>query len=220
MDYQHTQKSQILLVGLTGGIASGKSTVAHMFEEMGSRVIDFDMLARLVVEPGRPAWKKTVGYFGNDILQDNGEIDRKRLSRIIFGDSEKRKMLEGFTHPLITEECMRQVDEIAYSNQDAIILAVVPLLFEAGMQALFHKVVVVYIPREGQIKRLIERDGINKEHAINILNAQMHIDEKIRRADFVINNENSIEETNRQVRDMWDTLRDLQKDIALKRQTR
>ncbi len=219
MDHQHTQKSPILLVGLTGGIASGKSTVAHMFGEMGSRVIDFDILARLVVEPGRPAWKKIVGYFGNDILQDNGEIDRKRLSRIIFGNSDKRKILEEFTYPPITEEFIRQVDEIACKNQDAIILAVVPLLFEAGMQALFHKVVLVYIPREEQIKRLIERDGINKEHAINILNAQMYIDEKIRQADFVINNENSIEETRRQIHDLWDTLRDLQKDTVLKRIT-
>jgi len=147
MDYQHTQKSPILLVGLTGGIASGKSTVAHILEEMGSRVIDFDMLARLIVEPGRPAWKKIVDYFGKDILQGNGEIDRKRLSRIIFGNSEKRKRLEGFTHPFIADEFAGQVDEIASNDPDAIINAVVPMLFEAGMRALFHKVIVVYIPR-------------------------------------------------------------------------
>jgi dephospho-CoA kinase len=217
MDYQHTQKSLILLVGLTGGIASGKSTVAHMLEEMGSHVIDFDMLARLVVEPGRPAWKKIVDYFGKDILQGNGEIDRKRLSRIIFGNSEKRKILEGFTHPFIADEFTGKVDEIASNEPDAIINAVVPMLFEAGMQALFHKVVVVYIPREEQIKRLIERDGISEGDAVNILNAQMHIDEKIRQAYFIINNENSIEETKRQVHDLWDTLRNLQRDLVLKK---
>jgi len=191
MDYQHTQKSPILLVGLTGGIASGKSTVAHILEEMGSRVIDFDMLARLIVEPGRPAWKKIVDYFGKDILQGNGEIDRKRLSRIIFGNSEKRKRLEGFTHPFIADEFAGQVDEIASNDPDAIINAVVPMLFEAGMRALFHKVIVVYIPREEQIKRLMERDGMSEGDAINILNAQMHI--------------------------VWDTLRDLQRDIVLKK---
>jgi len=218
MDYQHTQRSSILLVGLTGGIASGKSTVANMLEEMGSCAIDFDMLARLVVEPGRPAWEKIVDYFGEDILQDNREIDRKRLSRIIFGNSEKRKMLEGFTYPLISDEFIRQVDGIASNDPDAIIHAVVPLLFEAGMQDLFHKIIVVYIPREKQIKRLMERDGISEGDAINILNAQIHIDEKIGRADFIINNENSVEETKRQVYDLWHTLRDLQKDIALKRQ--
>jgi dephospho-CoA kinase len=217
MDYQHTQKSLILLVGLTGGIASGKSTVAHILEEMGSHVIDFDMLARLVVEPGRPAWKKIVDYFGKDILQGNGEIDRKRLSRIIFGNSEKRKILEGFTHPFIADEFTGKVDEIASNEPDAIINAVVPMLFEAGMQALFHKVVVVYIPREEQIKRLIERDGISEGDAVNILNAQMHIDEKIRQAYFIINNENSIEETKRQVHDLWDTLRNLQRDLVLKK---
>src|SRR4030065_74272 len=111
MNYQHTQKSSILLVGLTGGIASGKSTVAHMLEEMGSSAIDFDILAR-------------------------------------------------------------QVDEIASNDPDAIIHAVVPLLFEAGMQDLFQKIMVVYIPREKQIKRLMERDGISEGDAINILNAQ------------------------------------------------
>lgn len=217
MDYQHTKKSLILLIGLTGGIASGKSTVAHMLEEMGSHVIDFDMLARRVVEPGRPAWKKIVDYFGRDILQGSGEIDRKRLSRIIFGNSEKRKRLEGFTHPFIADEFTGHVDEIASSDPDAIINAVVPMLFEAGMQALFHKVVVVYIPREEQIKRLIERDGISEGDAVNILNAQMHIDEKIRQADFIINNENSIEETKRQVHDLWNTLRRLQRDSVLKK---
>jgi dephospho-CoA kinase len=217
MDYQHTQKSLILLIGLTGGIASGKGTVAHMLEEMGSHVIDFDMLARRVVEPGRPAWKKIVDYFGRDILQGSGQIDRKRLSRIIFGNSEKRKRLEGFTHPFIADEFTGYVDEIASSDPDAIINAVVPMLFEAGMQALFHKVVVVYIPREEQIKRLIERDGISEGDAVNILNAQMHIDEKIRQADFIINNENSIEETKRQVHDLWNTLRKLQRDSVLKK---
>jgi dephospho-CoA kinase len=217
MDYQHTQKSLILLIGLTGGIASGKSTVAHMLEEMGSHVIDFDMLARRVVEPGRPAWKKIVDYFGRDILQGSGEIDRKRLSRIIFGNSEKRKRLEGFTHPFIVEEFTGHVDEISSSDPDAIINAVVPMLFEAGMQALFHKVVVVYIPREEQIKRLIERDGISEGDAVNILNAQMHIDEKIRQADFIINNENSIEETKMQVHDLWNTLRKLQRDSVMKK---
>jgi dephospho-CoA kinase len=212
-------KSPILLIGLTGGIASGKSVVAHMLEEMGAYAVDFDILARGVVEPERPAWKKIVDYFGNDILQNNGGIDRKRLSEIIFGNSEKRKKLEGFTYPLIAGEFIRQVDEIASNDSDAIIQAVVPLLVEAGMQALFHKIVVVYIPREKQIKRLMERDGISKKHAINILNSQMHIDEKIGWADFVINNENSIEETKKQVHDLWDKLKILQKDIILKRKT-
>jgi dephospho-CoA kinase len=212
-------KSPILLVGLTGGIASGKSVVAHMLEEMGAYAVDFDILARRVVEPERPAWKKIVDYFGNDILQNNGGIDRKRLSEIIFGNSEKRKKLEGFTYPLIAGEFIRQVDEIASNDPDAIIQAVVPLLVEAGMQALFHKIVVVYIPREKQIKRLMERDGISKKHAINILDSQMHIEKKIGWADFVINNENSIEETKKQVHDLWDKLRDLQKAIVLKRQT-
>jgi dephospho-CoA kinase len=211
-------KSPILLVGLTGGVASGKSTVAHMLEEMGSYVIDFDILARRVVEPGRPAWKKIVDYFGKGIIKNNGEIDRKRLSEIIFGNSEKRKKLEDFTYPFIAMEFIRQVDEIASNDPDAIINAIVPLLVETGMQALFHIIIVVYISREKQIKRLMERDGISKEHAINILNSQMDIDEKIRWAYYVINNENSIEETKKQVPELLDKLRDLQKAVISKRQ--
>ena len=212
-------KSPILLVGLTGGIASGKSAVAHMLKEMGAYIIDFDILARRAVEPGRPAWKKIADYFGKGIINNHGEIDRKRLSEIIFGNSEKRRKLEAFTYPLIAGEFIREVDEIAFNDSDAIIQAVVPLLVEAGMQAMFHVIVVVCISRDKQIKRLMERDGVIKEHAINILNSQMHIDEKIKWADFVVNNENSIEETKKQVYELWDKLKDLQKAIVSKRQT-
>jgi len=205
------ERAPILLVGLTGGIASGKSTVANMLEEMGAYSIDFDILARRVVEPGRPAWENVVDYFGRHILQDKSDIDRKRLSEIVFQDSEKRKKLEGFIHPPIAGEFIKEVDGIASNDPNAIIQAVVPLLVEVGMQSLFHKIVVVFIPREKQIERLIERDGISKENAINILNSQMDIDDKIGLADFVIYNENSLEETKKQVNDLWDTLKDLQK---------
>ena len=205
-------KSNIILLGLTGGIASGKSSVANMLKELGASVIDFDLLARQIVEPDKPAWKEIVDYFGDEILLDDGNIDRKTLSNIVFRNSEKRKKLEGFIHPRASEEFLKHVNEIASKDNEAIILAIVPLLFEVGMRDLFNKVIVVHIPREKQIERLIERDGISIEETINILNAQMPIDEKIEYADFVIHNENSLNETKRQVKDLWQTIIKLRKE--------
>jgi dephospho-CoA kinase len=206
-----TAKSRILLVGLTGGIATGKSTVANMLGEMGAYTIDFDLLARRVVETGKPAWKAITDYFGKKILQSNGEIDRKMLSQIVFRDSKKREKLEGFTYPHIAMEFVDQVCEIESNYPEGIIQAVVPLLLEAEMQDQFHKTVLVYAPREKQIERLIKRDGISFEHAVNILDSQMDIDEKTGAADFVIYNDKSLEETKTQVNELWHKLKDLQK---------
>jgi dephospho-CoA kinase len=203
--------SRILLVGLTGGIATGKSTVANMLGKMGAHTIDFDLLARRVVETGRPAWKAITEYFGEEILQNNGEIDRKMLSQIVFRDSNKRKKLEGFIYPHLAVEFIDEVCEIASSYPVGIIQAVVPLLLEAGMQDQFHKTVLVYAPREKQIERLIKRDGITFEHAVKILRSQMDIDEKTGAADFVIHNDKSLEETKTQVNELWHKLTDLQK---------
>ncbi|MFC1867648.1 dephospho-CoA kinase [Thermodesulfobacteriota bacterium] len=205
------RNSGILLIGVTGGIASGKSTVANMLKEMGAVIIDFDLLARQVVEPGKPAWKKITGYFGKEILEDDGDIDRRKLSNIVFKDPDKRSWLEGLTHPPIAEEFVRQVEKAASEDTGAIIQAVVPLLIEVGMQDLFHKVVVVHTSEETQIIRLMKRDGIGREESINILTAQMPIDDKIGYADLVIHNENSPEETKRQVEELWKTLREMQK---------
>jgi dephospho-CoA kinase len=204
------EKSGIMLLGLTGGIASGKSTVADMLRDMGSFVIDFDIIARQVVEPGKPGWKYIVDYFGENILNDDGTIDRKRLSGIVFQDENKRKMLESFIYPSIADEFILQLEGISADEPGAVIQAVVPLLIEGRMQELFHRIIVVYIPREKQIERLMERDGIIRSKAEDILNAQMPIDEKIKHADFVIHNENSLEETKEQVKDLWKTIKNLQ----------
>jgi len=204
-------RSGILLVGLTGGIASGKSIVAAMLEEMGAQIIDFDILARKVVEPGRPAWKEIVDCFGREILLDDDNLDRKMLSGIVFSDTEKRKRLEAFIHPRISEEFIKQVDRIALKDPASIILGVVPLLFEGKMQDLYQQVVVVYISGKKQIERLTERDGISRKEATRILDAQMPIDEKVGYADLVINNEGPLQETREQVRRLWQALKELQK---------
>jgi dephospho-CoA kinase len=204
------RKDHCLLLGVTGGIASGKTAVAHMLKELGAPMIDFDLIARQVVEPGKPALQKIVDYFGKQILQEDGTLDRKKLSSIVFQDLEKRKKLEGFTHPPICEAFLKQVNEITDKDPAAIIQAVVPLLIEKNLQSMFDKVLVVYVPQEQQIERLTRRDSISKEEAAHMLRAQLPIDEKLQYADFVVRNEGSMEETRRQVEEVWCDLKKLQ----------
>ena len=203
-------KDNRLLLGVTGGIATGKTVVSKMLEEMGAPIIDFDIIARQVVEPEKPAWQEIVAYFGEQVLQEDRNLDRKKLSDIVFQDLEKRKKLEEFTHPRISEEFVRQVNEITNRNPDAIIQVVIPLLIELNLQYRFHKILVVYAPKEMQIERLMKRDGITSEAAANILKAQLPIDEKIGYADFVIHNEGSLDETKKQVEGLWESLKKIQ----------
>jgi dephospho-CoA kinase len=202
---------KVLIVGLTGGIASGKSTVAQFLKELGGVIIDFDILARHAVRPGEKAWRQIMEFFGEGVLLDNGELDRKRISEIVFNDTEKRKRLEEFIHPAVAEEFIREIEGISSEKNSALVFVAVPLLIEGGMQELFHALAVVYIPREKQIERLMKRDGITRDRAAGILNAQMPIDEKIGYADFVIDNEESLEETKRQVQNFWGRLLERQK---------
>ncbi|MBL7225020.1 MAG: dephospho-CoA kinase [Desulfobacteraceae bacterium] len=207
-------KDNRLLLGVTGGIASGKTTAANMLKELGAPIIDFDVIARKVVEPGQPALDEIVEYFGKQVLQEDGTLDRKKVSDIVFRDFEKRKKLESFTHPRINGEFVKQVNEIAAKDPDAIIQVVIPLLIELNLQYIFHKVLVVYISQEEQVKRLAERDSISMEEAANILKAQLPIDEKTGYADFVIHNDKTLEETKKQVEDLWQTLKQIQKERA------
>ncbi len=199
--------NQHFLLGVTGGIASGKSTVSGMLGELGSPLIDFDLIARRVVEPGTPGWVKIVDYFGPQVLAKDGSLDRKKLSAIVFGDMEKRKKLESFTHPPIFAEFFKQADEIAAKNPDAIIQVAVPLLIELNLQYLFDKLLLVYVPAEIQIERLAKRDGISRQAAANILKAQLPIDEKLQFADFVIDNTKDLAYTRNQVVEVWEQLR-------------
>jgi dephospho-CoA kinase len=201
-----------LLLGVTGGIATGKSTVASMFRELGAPVIDFDVLARRVVEPDKPAWEDIVAYFGEEILLEDRSLDRKKLSGIVFKNAEKRRKLEGFIHPRAGDEYAKEVERFASADPNAIIQAVIPLLFEANMQDMFEKTLLVYTPRATQIERLVLRDGISEEEAARILDAQLPIDEKVGLADFVINNEKGLDETREQVEALWTKLKKLQQE--------
>lgn len=199
-------QARILILGVTGGIAGGKSTVAHMLRELGAPMIDFDLLAREVVAPGQPAWKEITRYFGTGILLKDGSLDRKKLAGLVFRDPEKRRKLESITHPWIRELFLKRVKEFAKTGSAPIVQAVIPLLFEAGLQELVHKILVVYIPRETQIERLTKRDHISREQAERILKAQLPIEDKLKHADFVIRNEKGLKETQKQVLALWETL--------------
>ena len=201
-----------LLIGVTGGIASGKTTVADMLLEQGVSLIDFDVLAREVVEPGESAWKDIVAYFGEQVLQEDRTLDRKKLSDIVFRDMEKRKKLENFTHPRINEAFKERLNEITKEDPAAIIQVVIPLLIELNLQYRFHKILMVYVPREVQIERLVRRDNITEEEAARILKAQLPIDEKMGYADFVIHNDKSLQETRDQVEKLYSQLKSIQKE--------
>jgi dephospho-CoA kinase len=199
-----------VILGVTGGIASGKSTVSEMLSELGAAHIDFDVLSRKVVEPGQPALEKIVDYFGRQVLDADGALDRKKMSEIVFQDFEKRKKLESFTHPAIYEEFVRQIEAITSENPQAIIQVSVPLLIEVNMQHMFDKILVVYASPEQQVERLSARDGISRDEAANILKAQLPIDEKLSYADYIVRNEGDLAETRRQVGKLWQELQQLQ----------
>ena len=151
-----------------------------------------------------------MAYFGEQVLQEDRSLDRKKLSDIVFHDLEKRKKLESFTHPRINEEFVRQLNEIVAKDPSAIVQVDIPLLIELNLQYLFHKVLVVYAPRDQQINRLMHRDGISEEEAVARLKAQLPIDEKVGYADYVIRNDGSLEETQRQVDAVWEELKSFQ----------
>ena len=204
-------KDDRLLLGVTGGIASGKTTVARMLETRGAPIIDFDALSRVVVESNKPAWEDIVAYFGEQVLLADKALDRKKLAEIVFRDPEKRKKLERFTHPRIYEEFSLLVKEHTSQNPNAIIQVVIPLLIEANLQYLFHRLLLVYVPREKQIERLMKRDQISLEVAEGILAAQMPIDDKKAYADFIVDNSGPLDETRKQVENIWEKLKEVQK---------
>lgn len=199
-------KGAPLLVGVTGGIACGKTTVSAMLEKLGVPLIDFDLIARQVVEPGTEALAKIVDYFGKQVLLPDGRLDRKMLSEVVFRDLERRKKLESFTHPPIYEEFFRQVEAITAKDPKAIIQVAVPLLIELNLSYLFDLVVVVHTSAAEQARRLAKRDGITLEEAENILKAQLPIDEKKPYASFLINNECDLETTQKQVESLREEL--------------
>ncbi len=188
-------------VGLTGGIACGKSTVSRMLETRGARIVDADRIARDVVQPGQPALLDIRETFGDDVIGADGFLDRKRLGSIVFGDETARKKLEAITHPRIRAEIARRMEEWNATEPGSLVVVDIPLLFESKLDKLyaFEDILVVYVPRAVQLARLMARDGLSREDAERRIDAQMPIEEKRKLADVVIDNSGSPEETERQV---------------------
>ena len=196
----------MLSVGLTGGIACGKSTVAEMFVRLGAYLIDLDKLAHEVQEPGAPAWRKIIDYFGDDVVGDDQKIDRNKVAAIVFNQPEKLQVLNDIVHPSVYEEWQARLKSIITCDPRAIILSDIPLLFEARMQSLFDLTIVVMIPPEEQIVRLMARNGMAEEEARKRIKNQMPIGDKAGLADVVINNQSSIADTRKRVQEVWSEL--------------
>jgi len=188
----------VLLIGLTGGIASGKSFVSNAFEDLGVPVIDADVVAREVVKPGSVGLQQLTAHFGQNILTADKTLDRAALRQIIFADPDKRKTVDALLHPLIRTLSGQQINEIRDQGHAYAIYAV-PLLVETKQQKRFDRIIVVDVPEEIQIARLIERDGSTQEKARAILGAQATRQERIDVADDVIDNTGSKEDTLEQV---------------------
>lgn len=204
----------MLIVGLTGGIATGKSAVTARFEERGAVVIDFDAMTREVMEPDMPAWNDIVEFFGESILNDDRTLDRARLADVVFADPEKRLKLERFIHPRLFEEYSHRIAEIEENDPDALVLVDTPLLVEVNLQSMFDEIVVVYATREEQIERLTARDGLDEEAILARLDAQMPTEDKIEHADYVIRNSGSLEDLNHEVDKVFEVLLKLSKEDA------
>ncbi len=214
------------LIGLTGGIAGGKTTVAEMFRQCGAQIIDFDILAREAVEPGTKSFNNIVSHFGPGILDKNGYLDRNALSKIVFKDKQKRRVLEKLTHPAIFKLFCDKVNYYKTNKREfdgsdssdnskspddsnsgkRVIIAVIPLMIEMNLQNLFDKIVIIYLSSENQLKRLMQRENIDEDRAASMIKSQLPIDDKIQYADFVIDNSGDLENTLKQVKNVWKKL--------------
>lgn len=183
------------IIGLTGGIASGKSTVSKTLKKLGAYIIDADETAHSVIEPHKPAWTDIVAAFGDDILNPDETINRDKMGQIVFSDPEQLTRLNQITHPRIMQSFKDDFQRIRATKPDAIVVLEVPLLYETFMERMCDEVWVVWVDYETQLQRLINRNNYSPEEAKQRIEAQIPLDEKARRADVVINNRGSIEET-------------------------
>ncbi|MBF0509358.1 MAG: dephospho-CoA kinase [Deltaproteobacteria bacterium] len=199
----------MLIIGLTGGIATGKSTVAATFKKLGAYLIDMDEISREVVAVGKPARQDLVDYFGTGVLNSDGTLNRAALGRIVFNNQEKRLVLESIIHPRVVAEEAARLACIKQNDPAALVIVDVPLLIELGIHQRMDKTVVVYAPREIQLKRILNRDGLSREEAEQRLAAQMDIEKKLSYADYVIDNSETQEQTEAQTKRLFLELKSL-----------
>ena len=190
------------VIGLTGGIASGKSTVTRMLREAGAPVVDADAIVHELQTPGAPVTLAIAREFGPEVIGPGGALDRAALGRIVFADPARRKMLEGIVHPAVRARMWDDVERYRQKGHQAVVLDI-PLLFESNMDRTVDLIWVVYVDRETQVSRLMARDAMSREEAERRIGAQMSLDEKRRRANLVIDNQGTVEETRAKVQAAW-----------------
>ncbi len=196
----------MLVVGLTGGICSGKSTVAAMFGQLGAVVIDADRVAHDLQAPGQPLFEAIVSEFGSEVVGDEGRIDRRKLGAIVFADPKARARLEEILHPAIIVECERRIQQAAASGA-AVCLLDAALLIESGRHARFDRIILVEASEAVQLERLVARMGIGRDEAMQRIRSQMPSEKKRHHVHFIIDNGGDLEETARQVDAVWQQLR-------------
>jgi len=185
----------MLIVALTGGIASGKSVVAKILEELGCYIHHADKIAHDLMEPEKPAWKKIVAHFGKKILNEDKTIDRSRLGKIIFSDEKERRFLNEVIHPLVLEKKKEVIKSLEKEGHYNIFISEAALTIEAGFAEFFDKIILTYCKKEVQIKRVMERDEISRNQAIKIIKSQMQPKEKLKYADYIIDTSSSLQST-------------------------
>lgn len=203
----------MLIVALTGGIATGKSVIAQIWEQLGCFIHESDTLAHELQAPNKPAWKAIVSHFGKRILNPNGTINRKALGAIVFTDPEEREFIDELLHPMVMKKKKEIMTEVLRQGRHKIFVSVAALTIEAGYAKLFDKIIVVHCDKETQIQRLMERDAINRAEALNKIGSQMPQEKKLRLADYDIDTSGSLLETVEQAEKVY---RNLLNDFQLK----
>ncbi|MUT65814.1 dephospho-CoA kinase [Paenibacillus sp. NEAU-GSW1] len=195
-------------IGLTGGIATGKSTVASMLVERGALLVDADQVAREVVMPGEPALEAVASKFGQAVIhKEDGTLDRAALGAIVFKDKEMLAQLEGILHPAIRERMKQRIAQYEADFPNKLIVADIPLLYETGQDKQYEGVMVAYVPERIQQERLMKRNSISADEASRRIGLQMDIEEKKRRAEWVIDNSGTLEDTERHIDSFMQNMR-------------
>jgi dephospho-CoA kinase len=197
----------MLVVGLTGGVASGKTTVSRILQQEGAYLIDADLIARELVQPQTPTWSELIRVFGREILEKDESINRKALADRVFSNPQKRGQLEKILHPQISREIDRRIEEIRKKDPEAVVVVDAALLVETGAHRRMDKLIVVTATEAQQVERLGRRAGAAPQEAREILSAQMPLAEKLKVADFIIRNEGALEETIRRAKEIFQDLK-------------
>lgn len=196
----------MVVAGLTGGIATGKSTVSAIFKTCGAVIVDADVIAREVVQKGRKAWSEIIDTFGSRILLPDGSINRPALGDIIFHDPVRQQILNHIVHPEVMAETNRRLVEINHDSPDAVVILDVPLLFESGMDKGLSEIIVVYVPEPLQLQRLMHRNALSEDQALARIRSQIPVEEKKRRATRIIDNSGSIDITRKATQTIYHLL--------------